>query len=255
MTAASPVRRVRILGVDIDDVTMDETIALLTAMAESGRPNHVLTVNPEFVMIAERDREFRAVIQAADLCVPDGIGIILASALLGRRLRERVTGVDTVLRMARVCRDRGLRLFLLGAAPGIAERTADILRRDNPGLQIAGTFAGSPKPEDEAEICALIAAARPHVLFVAYGPPKQDLWIARTRDRLKIPLAMGVGGTFDFITGVAQRAPVWMQRIGLEWLHRLIREPWRWRRMLTLPKFAGRVLMRRLSGTNERTGP
>lgn len=255
MTAASPVRRVRILGVDIDDVTMDETIALLTAMAESGRPNHVLTVNPEFVMIAERDQEFRAVIQAADLCVPDGIGIILASALLGRRLRERVTGVDTVLRMARVCRDRGLRLFLLGAAPGIAERTADILRRDNPGLQIAGTFAGSPKPEDEAEICALIAAARPHVLFVAYGPPKQDLWIARTRDRLKIPLAMGVGGTFDFITGVAQRAPVWMQRIGLEWLHRLIREPWRWRRMLTLPKFAGRVLMRRLSGTNERTGP
>lgn len=255
MTAASPVRRVRILGVDIDDVTMDETIALLTAMAESGRPNHVLTVNPEFVMIAERDQEFRAVIQAADLCVPDGIGIILASALLGRRLRERVTGVDTVLRMARVCRDRGLRLFLLGAAPGIAERTADILRRDNPGLQIAGTFAGSPKPEDEAEICALIAAARPHVLFVAYGPPKQDLWIARTRDRLKIPLAMGVGGTFDFITGVAQRAPVWMQRIGLEWLHRLIREPWRWRRMLTLPKFAGRVLVHRLSGTNERTGP
>jgi N-acetylglucosaminyldiphosphoundecaprenol N-acetyl-beta-D-mannosaminyltransferase len=103
---------------------------------------------------------------------------------------------------------------------------------------VAGTYSGSPRPEDENAICTLIEKAKPHILLVAYGHPNQDLWIARTQHRLRIPVAIGVGGTFDFISGVIQRAPKWMQRIGLEWFFRLCQQPWRWKRMLMLPEFA-----------------
>jgi N-acetylglucosaminyldiphosphoundecaprenol N-acetyl-beta-D-mannosaminyltransferase len=124
----------------------------------------------------------------------------------------------------------------------VAEKTAAILSAENPGLIIAGTYAGSPSIREEDEICSRIEAAHPHILLVAYGPPRQDLWISRTMPRLRVPVAIGVGGSFDFVAGVAVRAPRWMRSAGLEWLHRLIREPWRWRRMLTLPRFAVAVI-------------
>jgi N-acetylglucosaminyldiphosphoundecaprenol N-acetyl-beta-D-mannosaminyltransferase len=174
--------------------------------------------------------------------VADGIGIILGAHILGASVRERVAGVDIVRQFATTARDNGFRIFLLGAAPGIAERTAAFLQKENPGLQIAGTFSGSPRSEDEEMICSMIEKAKPHVLLVAYGPPQQDLWIARTQQRLKIPIAMGVGGTFDFIAGVAIRAPLWIQRIGMEWLFRLIREPWRLRRQTSLFVFVFQIL-------------
>jgi len=149
--------------------------------------------------------------------------------------------------LARLSARRGYRLYLLGAAPGVAERAAEVLVRDCPGLQIAGTYAGSPSPCDEDDIVARITAAEPDVLCVAYGAPRQDLWIYRNLHRLGVPVCMGVGGALDFITGVAVRAPVWMRRAGLEWLHRLWRQPWRWRRMLALPRFVARVTAQRLS--------
>ncbi len=240
------VKRADILGIPIDTVKSDEAAKLICGMAMNGSPHHVVTVNPEFVMIAQHNAEFREVLRTASLALPDGIGIVWASKILGQSVSERVTGVDTVLAIARVARANDLSLFLLGAAPGIAERTSAILQQMNPGLKIAGTFSGSPNPHDEDEICAMIRAARPHILLVAYGPPKQDLWIARTQKRICVPVAMGVGGTFDFIAGVAKRAPVWIRKVGLEWLHRLIREPYRWRRMLTLPEFAFAVMKMRV---------
>ncbi|MGQ9666885.1 MAG: WecB/TagA/CpsF family glycosyltransferase [Anaerolineae bacterium] len=241
MTDSSPTR-VFLLGIPVHLVTPEEAIRRLESFVVDGRPHHVVTVNPEFIMTAQRHAKFHRVLNAAHLALPDGIGVVWACRLMGYPLRQRVTGVDTVQAIARLAVRRGWSLFLLGAAPGIAERAAAVLQQANPGLKIAGTYAGSPAPAEEEHIAGMIRAASPHFLFVAYGAPQQDLWIARNLERLAVPVAMGVGGTFDFLAGRARRAPVWMQRAGLEWLYRLIQEPRRWRRMLALPRFALRVL-------------
>ncbi len=235
---------VNILGVRINNVTMTETLALLEAMALNGKAYQVVTVNPEFIMMAQSDEPFRQVLNNASLSIPDAIGVVWASRLLGKPILERVAGVDVVENFARVAERNKLRLFLLGASPGIAERAAAKLQEQNPGLIIAGIHAGSPRTEEEQAICQRIQAAAPHVLLVAYGPPQQDLWIARNLHRFNTPIiGIGVGGTFDFIAGVVVRAPRCIQRVGLEWLHRLIHQPWRWRRMLTLPHFGMSILL------------
>ena len=242
MDAGKALSSVRILGVRVDDVTMAETLDLFRAWITEGETHQVVTVNPEFVMRAQQDAGFRVTLEEADLAVPDGAGLLWASRLLGHRLRERVAGSDLLPLAAELSAAHGYRIFLLGAAPGVAERTAELLTQRYPKAVFAGTYAGSPAESDEAEIVGRIRAARPDLLFVAYGAPKQDLWIRRNAARLEVPVCMGVGGAFDFIAGVARRAPLWMRRAGLEWLHRLIQEPWRWRRMLALPRFAGAVL-------------
>jgi len=234
--------KVDVLGVQVASLTREEAMTRLCHMARDGGSHHVVTVNPEFVMMAQHDPAFRRVLNAADLAIPDGAGIVWAARLLHGCHCERITGVDSVLSLACYAADADLRPFLLGAAPGVGEQTAEVLRRRYPGLQIAGVYAGSPTPEEEDAIVTRILDARPDLLFVAYGAPQQDLWIARTRQRLQVPLAMGVGGSFDFISGRRRRAPLWMQRWGLEWLNRLYHEPWRWRRMLALPRFALAVL-------------
>ncbi len=239
---------VRILGVRVDDVTMDEAIERLEEMVSVGGPHQVVTVNPEFIMRAQQDAAFRQVLEEADLAIPDGQGLLWAARLLGRPLRQRVAGSDLVPALAAHSALRGYRLYLLGAAPGVAEQAAAVLRRQYPGIRIVGTYAGSPAPAEEGDIVARIVAVRPDFLFVAYGAPAQDLWIHRNQQKLQVPVAIGVGGTLDFIAGVRKRAPRWMQRLGLEWLFRLVQEPRRWRRMLALPRFAWRVALARLRG-------
>ncbi len=245
---------VDILGVRVDNVTTAEALELMARFVAEGWPHQVVTVNPEFVMEAQRNPEFRVVLHEAHLALPDGAGLLWASRLLGRPLRERVTGSDTLPLLARMAAQRGYRLYFLGAAPGVAEKAADVLRAAHPGLQIVGTYAGSPARDEEDAIVARVVAARPDFLFVAYGAPRQDLWIHRNLARLGVPVCMGVGGTFDFIAGVAVRAPLWMRRVGLEWLHRLWREPWRWRRMLALPRFALAVVGQALASAFRRDG-
>ncbi|GIV98514.1 MAG: WecB/TagA/CpsF family glycosyl transferase [Herpetosiphonaceae bacterium] len=244
-------QRVSVLGIAVDDVTLDEAVEQVATFIERGYPHQVLTLNPEFVMRARRNRAFRATLQTGDLVVPDGAGIMLAARLQGRPLRGRVPGVDLVEALAAEGARRGWRFFLLGAGPGVAERTARILQARYPGLIIASTFAGSPRPEDEERICAIIRSAQPDILLVAYGAPAQDLWIKRNQLRIGVPVAIGVGGTFDYLSGVVPRAPHWMRQLGLEWLYRLMRQPWRWRRMLVLPLFfilaAGEALKIRIS--------
>jgi N-acetylglucosaminyldiphosphoundecaprenol N-acetyl-beta-D-mannosaminyltransferase len=236
-------KRVVILGVAIDDVLMDEAIAAVARFIDEGGPHQIVTVNPEFVMEARRNRAFRRVLAAADLATPDGFGIILAARWRGTPLRGRVTGIDLTERIAAEAARRGWSLFLLGAAPGVAERAAAALQRANPGLRIAGCYAGSPRPADEPPIRERIIAARPDVLLVAYGHPAQDLWIARNQPLLRVPVAIGVGGTFDELAGVVPRAPALVQRLGLKWLYRLIVQPWRWRRIMTAaPLFLWTVL-------------
>jgi N-acetylglucosaminyldiphosphoundecaprenol N-acetyl-beta-D-mannosaminyltransferase len=230
--------RIHILGVAVDDLTEAEALEQIAGFIEAGVPHQIVTVNPEFVMEARRNGAFRRVLAAADRATPDGFGLLLVARWRGTPLRGRVTGVALVEGIAAAAAERGWSLFLLGAAPGVAERAAEVLKRVNPDLRIAGCYAGSPYPVDEATVRARIAAARPDVLLVAYGHPAQDLWIARQQPLLRIPVAIGVGGVFDYLAGVVPRAPAWMRRAGLEWLYRLLRQPRRWRRILVaVPQF------------------
>jgi N-acetylglucosaminyldiphosphoundecaprenol N-acetyl-beta-D-mannosaminyltransferase len=224
---------VSILGVRIHAVTMAETLAWIEAAVAARAPRHICTSNPEFLMTARRDREFFEVLNRADLVVPDGVGLLMAARWLGARLPERVAGSDLIYRIAERAAQRGWGIYFLGAGEGVAARTAAKLRAIYPELRVAGTFAGSPKIEDEDAIVARVRAARPDILLVAYGAPQQDKWIARNRERLGALVSIGVGGSFDFVAEEARRAPVWIRRLGLEWLHRVGRQPWRARRILT----------------------
>ena len=243
--------RTYVLGVRVDRIAQAEALNVIDRMVAQRRASHntlpcqqVVTVNTEFVMVAQQNADFRLAINAAALVVADGIGIVWATRYLGKPTPERVTGTDILPVLAQLCAAHGYRLFLLGAAPGVAEASGERLQKLAPGLVIAGTYAGSPTPSEEVEIIERIRAAQADVLCVAYGAPAQELWIYRNLARLPVAVAMGVGGAFDFITGRQQRAPMRMQKLGLEWLYRLYREPWRWRRMLALPHFAVKVLLR-----------
>jgi N-acetylglucosaminyldiphosphoundecaprenol N-acetyl-beta-D-mannosaminyltransferase len=203
-----------------------------------GVARQVVTLNPEMVVMAQRDPVFAALIQRADLVTADGVGLLWAARLRGERLPERVTGVDLLVALAALAAGAGYRLFLLGGAPGVAEAAGQALHARFPGLPLAGTYTGSPGEADDEEALRRIHAARPDLLFVAYGAPAQERWIARHREALGGVVAVGVGGALDFLAGRVPRAPAWMRTRGLEWLYRLWREPWRWRRMVALPRFA-----------------
>ena len=237
------VAHVNILGVRVDNVNEAAALERAAALLCAGGAHHIVTINPEFVMEARRNPAFAAVLDTADLATPDGFGILLAARYLGTPLQGRATGVELTLGLARLAAQHSYRVFLLGAAPGVAEATAAILQARIPGLIIAGTYAGSPDPRYEPFLRQLIRAARPDILLVAYGHPRQDLWIARNQPVLQIPLAVGVGGTFDYLSGRVPRAPEWLRRIGLEWAYRLVRQPGRLPRIIdAVPRFAWAVL-------------
>lgn len=225
--------RVAILDVPVDDVTEDEAVMLVDGYIRSGTTNQVITLNPEFIMSAQKDPSVLHVLQQARLSTPDGVGVLWAARLLGRPLRERVTGVALVERLAAYGAHHGWRFFLLGSAPGIAERAATILQQRYPGLLIAGTHAGTPHTQDEADIRFRIADTHTDILLVAYGHPNQELWLARNLTQLRVPVGIGVGGTFDEIVGVVPPAPLWMHRFGIKWLWRLLIQPSRYARIFT----------------------
>lgn len=235
--------KVPILGVPVHHVTTAAALACVRRFMAEPRLHQIATVNPEFVMAARRDAAFQAVLEQADLCLADGVGLIWASRRLQRPLPERVAGSEFVYHLAALAAQEGWPLFLLGAAPGVAAAAATALQNRYSTLIIAGTYAGSPDPAENQAIVQRINDGGASLLFVAYGAPRQDKWIARNRHALTgVRVAMGVGGALDFVSGRAVRAPRYLQRLGLEWLHRLYREPWRWRRMLALPQFAWAVL-------------
>ena len=239
---------VDILGVRVDCVDFAETLAMISEWIAEAKDDsqfvtrQLCTVNPEFVMHARRDPSFALTLQRAELCVPDGIGLLWAARRQGVLLHERVTGSDGIYHICEQAAELGWRLFLLGAAPGVAAAAAARLQTRYPALQVAGTYSGSPDDSEWPAIYQELQRAQPDILFVAYGHPQQEYWIAHHREQLPVKVAMGIGGAFDFVAGVARRAPLWMQRLGLEWLYRLLTQPWRWRRMLVLPHFAWLVL-------------
>lgn len=238
--------RIHILGLPVDGITYAEWLDLIDHWVKTNtKPAHVCTINPEFMMIAQKDTNFSNILQRADLCVPDGVGLLWAAKERKTPLPQRVTGSDGVPIIAEHAAQKGWRLFFLGAAPGVADQAANILRAKYPGLQIVGTYGGSPAPDEEDALVQMVNDSHADILFLAYGAPEQDKWIARNLPRLQVKMAMGVGGSFDFIAGIVPRAPLWMQRMGLEWLFRLYLQPWRIRRMLRLPHFVLAVLLER----------
>ncbi|MCC7492093.1 MAG: WecB/TagA/CpsF family glycosyltransferase [Fimbriimonadaceae bacterium] len=227
--------RVEILGVPIDAVTYDEALARIDGFIASGQPHHVFTADVSGIMKAGEEPELLEIVRTCDLVTADGAGVLWAARLFDLPVPERVSGVDLVRRLASLAASQGYRPYLLGAAPGVAATAADILQRENPGLQIAGLQDGYF--QDEAAVVAAIQAAAPQVLYVALGIPKQEQFIRRWYRELGVPVCLGIGGSFDVISGKLERAPVWMQRAGLEWLFRVWQEPKRLPRLLALPRF------------------
>jgi N-acetylglucosaminyldiphosphoundecaprenol N-acetyl-beta-D-mannosaminyltransferase len=251
MLEQNPLVSTYVLDVRVDRLSQQEAldcierlIALRRASDNTLPCQQIITVNTEFVMTAQRNKTFRHAINSAALVIADGIGVVWATRYVGTPTPERITGTDTLVALARRCAEAGYRLYLLGAAPGVAEEAGARLQAFAPGLEIAGTYAGSPDAAEEDAIIGRIRAAGTDVLCVAYGAPAQDLWIYRNLTRLPTAVAMGVGGAYDFLVGRQRRAPRMMQRMGLEWLYRLYREPWRWQRMLAIPRFIVLVLLK-----------
>jgi N-acetylglucosaminyldiphosphoundecaprenol N-acetyl-beta-D-mannosaminyltransferase len=236
------VSRFTLLGVPIDPMTEDAAIDWVAQAIADGRPRLVISVNPERIMQAGREPEFAAILQRADLALADGAGVLWAARRIGHPLPARVAGVDFVQSLAARGAREGWRFFFLGGAPGVADAAGRVLRERFPGFTLAGSHAGSANPSDDTASVEAVRASGAQLLFLAYGGGAEEAWLARNLDRTGAVIGMGVGGAFDFISGRAERAPRWMRERGVEWVHRLSREPWRWRRMLALPRFVVRVL-------------
>jgi N-acetylglucosaminyldiphosphoundecaprenol N-acetyl-beta-D-mannosaminyltransferase len=233
--------RVSLLGTWIDRVDVEQATAHIADFVRSRRPHQVVTANVDFLHIAEEDPAFQNIVNSADLVLADGMPLVWASRRLETPLPCRVTGVDMVLTCAELAAREGYSIFLLGAAPGVADEVACVLRARFPGLRIAGTYAPSNVAlSDSDDVVRIIREAQPDMLFVAFGAPKQEKWIHMHSSRLHVPVSIGVGGAFDMLAGRVRRAPIWMQRHGLEWFYRLVQEPHRlWKRYFVqdLPVF------------------
>jgi N-acetylglucosaminyldiphosphoundecaprenol N-acetyl-beta-D-mannosaminyltransferase len=219
---------VAVLGVPFDNVTMDETVSLIEEQIREGGFHQVATANVDFLKNAMNDEHLHNILCSCDTVIPDGMPIVWMSGLLGNQLKERVSGVDLVDRLAQLAAERGYGVFLLGASEDRSRGAAKALCLKYPKLRIVGRFSPDPKPlgqMDHEAILERIHAAKPDILLVAFGNPKQERWISMHRNRLQVPVCIGVGGTFDFLSGKIRRAPQWMQRTGTEWLFRTLQEP------------------------------
>lgn len=248
-------KKIEILDIPFQNTTLEDASSFIVDKVKKGKVGYACTPNPEMLLESLKNPEFKNVIQNSILNIPDGIGILWAAtniynknsklkALLNlpliavypgyfkKVLKERVTGVDLVESICKKIAKENINCFFLGASPGIAKKAAEILEKKYPGLSVNGTYAGSPKDKELDEIVHMIDEADTDILFVAYGAPAQELWISKAMKKSKtVNVAIGIGGTFDFISGKRVRSPKWMQKLGLEWLYRLIQEPSRWKRI------------------------
>ena len=234
--------QVNILGIRVDAITMTEALNRVETFIRERQTRLVATANAEMVMLAQEDKLLSGILNSADLVLADGAGVVWAAKRLGEGVPERVAGFDLTQELLARAAISGYRIFWLGAAPGIAETAAQKASQHYPGLITVGIHDGYFAPEDRT-ITQMVQEARPDILLCALGVPKQEKWLREHLAQLQVPVSIGIGGTFDVMAGKVKRAPVWMQRAGLEWSYRLIRQPSRLIRMLALPKFALRVLL------------
>ena len=249
--------KVDVMGVGVHPLTLDEAVAVIAGwigqtghqagFAEGCRVRQVITLNPEMLYGAQHDAAIQMLLNRGDLVVPDGHGILWAGERLGRSLPERVAGIDLIHALAdRGMRD-GWRLYLLGGAPGVAEEASVNLQRQYPGLRMVGASHGYFTRAELPVVLDRIRAAGPDLLLVGMGFPRQEYFIRDHCHDLGPLVAIGVGGSFDVISGKLRRSPAWIQRLRLEWLYRGFQEPARWRRLLVIPRFMGMVWAARRS--------
>lgn len=238
--------RTDVLHVGFDNVTMGEAVEKAKKLLKEDGFKYIVTPNPEIVWMCRKDKELHGVIDGAAMVIPDGIGIIYGAKILGRPLKEKVPGADFAELLFDEMAKEGQSVYLLGAKPGVADLAAEKLMEKHPGLKVCGTADGYFK-EDEPVI-EKINEAKPDLLLVCLGAPKQEFWMKRNGDKLNARLAIGLGGSLDVYSGVTQRAPEKWQKMNLEWLYRLIKEPSRFGRQLRLPAFLFAVIWQRIRG-------
>lgn len=248
---SKPIPTVPIFGIPFSKLSMDETVSYLTEAIEEGRLTHVITANPIMVMTAMDNPEFARVMKKADMIVPDGAGVVWAAKVGGDPVTERVTGFDLMHRLLEQGEKRHWRAYLLGTTQEIIEAAAEKLQLQYPQVRIVGVRNGFFGPDEDETIVEEIRELKPHLLFVARGMEK-EVWNASFKERLGVPFIMGVGGSFDVVSGKLKRAPGIYQKLKLEWLYRLLQEPSRYRRMLALPKFVVKVLRNKENVTKPR---
>lgn len=250
-----PVPTVPIYGIPFSSMSMDETVEYLTEAIENKTTTHVITANPIMVMTAVENPDYFRMMRTAELIVPDGAGVVWAASHVGHPVAERVTGFDLMHRMLEIGERRRWKAYLLGTAKETIEAAAEKLQLQYPQVRIVGVRDGFFGPDQDAEVVADIRAAAPDLLFVARGADTQEPWIAKYKHELGVPFIMGVGGSFDIISGKLKRAPVVFQKLRLEWFYRLLQEPKRYKRMLALPKFVVKVLRDKDKVTKPRPTP
>lgn len=238
--------KIDVMGVAFDNVTMEEALEQAKEILAKDEAQYVVTPNAEIVYEAMQDEAFRGLLNNAALVLPDGAGVVLGSKILKTPLKKKVAGVDFADRLLGHLAETGGSVYLLGSKPGIAELASEKMLAKHPGLTIAGMADGYFK--EEAPVIETINMARPDVLFVCLGAPKQEKFMAAHAKELNVKLMAGLGGSLDSFAGTVKRAPKWMIDLSLEWLYRLIKEPKRFGRMLRLPKFLWAVVCRRIGG-------
>ena len=238
--------RTDVLGVGFDNVTKAEAVERALALIDAREGRYVVTPNPEIVMLAKENPALKEALAGADIVLPDGAGIVKGAAILGRPMKEKVPGIDFACGVMARLAERGGSVYLFGAKPGVAEAAAETLRTKFPGLVISGTSNGYFS--DDGPIIEKIKDAAPNFLLVCLGAPKQELWMAKMSGKLPVGLMVGLGGSLDVFAGTVKRAPEAWQKLDLEWLYRLLKEPRRIGRMMKLPLFVIEAAGERLRG-------
>ena len=238
--------RIDVMGVGFDSLTIEEAVQRAKKLMAERRAAYVVTPNPEIVMACRDRAETMEAVKAADLVLPDGVGVVYGARILGTPLKQKLPGIDFIQALMADMAQEGKSVFLLGAKPGVAEKAGERLETMFPGLVIAGAHDGYFK--DDAPVIEAVNAAQPDLLLVCLGAPKQELWMQRNQNVLNIGLMAGLGGSLDVFAGNVKRAPKLFQKLGLEWFYRLLKEPKRIGRMMKLPKFLFACIGKKLRG-------
>ncbi len=233
--------RVSILGLPIENVTMEEAVNEVYGFFAARESKMIVTPNAEILQMFDQRPEVREALMQADYVVPDGVGVLLAAKRLGQPLKEKVAGIELGTHLLERSAQEGKRVFFLGAKPGVAEAAKKEVENKMPGIQIVGVQDGYFKPEEESALIERINGLDVDMLFVCLGAPKQELWMAAHKKELKVGAMLGLGGTLDVLGNTVKRAPRWMIDLRLEWLYRVAKEPWRIGRVASLPKFLLRI--------------
>jgi N-acetylglucosaminyldiphosphoundecaprenol N-acetyl-beta-D-mannosaminyltransferase len=242
--------KLSIMGVRIDNLSMDEVLKIAEEKIEKDEQYIIYTPNTEFIMMCQKDKEFLNLMNESDINIPDGIGLIYAGKIKKHPLKEKVGGYDLSVNLLKMANDKGLKLYVVGGKPGVAEAAMENVREKYPGIKIVGTqhgyfkgtHLGKKGHEEEIAVIEDINKHQPHILFVGFGAKKQELWIEYNKDLINANVIIGNGGTLDGLAGIVKRAPDIFIKLGLEWLYRLMKEPKRIKRQIVLPVFMLKVI-------------